>query len=87
MSLILKGKLRAVLDVPATTNKKSGEVYAAYSQLQIEATAVSRGVEKIELHNITVSDAKPYRDLVGKAVEVPVRAYAPGQRVSLVQQD
>lgn len=87
MSLVLKGKLRAVLDVPESKNKKTGEVYAGYSQLQIEATAMSRGVEKIELHTITVADPKPYRDLVGKAVEVPVRAYAPGQRVSLVQQD
>lgn len=85
--LILRGKLRAVLDVPASTNKKTAEVYAAYTSLQIETTAVSRGVEKIELHNITVSDAKPFRDQVGKDVNVPVRAYAPGARVTLVQQD
>ena len=87
MSLVLKGKLRAVLDVPASTNKKTGEVYAAYTAVQIEATVLSRGVEKIELHTITVADAKPFRDQVGKPVELAVRAYAPGARVALVQQD
>ena len=81
--LTLKGTLRAIVDAPATTNKKTGEVYPASTVLQIETTGKSRGVEKIELHNITVADASKWRPLVTKAVEVPVRAYAPGARVTL----
>jgi hypothetical protein len=82
--LTLRGRLRAVMDVPATTNKKTGEVYAAHTTLQVESTAKVRGVEKIELHNITVPDATKFRPMIDKPVEIPVRAYAPGQRVTLV---
>jgi len=82
--LTLRGKLRAVMDVPATTNKKTGEVYLAHTTLQVECLTSARGVSKIELHNITVPDATKYRALVDKPVEIPVRAYAPGHRVTLV---
>lgn len=85
--LILRGKLRAVLDVPATTNKKTGEIYAAHTTLQVESIAESRGVQKIELHNITVTNAVKYRELLDKQIDLPVRAYAPGQAVRLMQAD
>jgi hypothetical protein len=85
--LILKGKLRAIVDAPATTNRKTGELYAAQTMLQIETVGKLRGVSKLELHTITVSDASKFKDQVDKVVEVPVRAYAPGARVSLVQAD
>jgi hypothetical protein len=85
--LILRGKLRAVLDVPASTNKKTGEVYGAHTTLQIESVSKARGVDKIELHNITVADAAKFRPMVDKPVEVPVRAYAPGQAVKLIEAD
>lgn len=85
--LILRGKLRGVVDVPATTNKKTGEVYQAHTLVQIECLASSRGVPKIELHNITVADPAKFKGQVDKEVEIPVRAYAPGQRVTLVQAD
>lgn len=85
--LILRGKLRAVLDVPATTNRKSGEVYAAHTQIQVESVGLSRGVQKIELHTITVADATKYRTMLEKDVDIPVRAYAPGGRVTLIQPD
>lgn len=85
--LILRGKLRGIVEVPSTTNKKTGEVYRSHTLLQIECLASSRGVPKIELHNITVADPGKFTGLVDKPVELAVRAYAPGQRVSLVQAD
>lgn len=85
--LILKGKLRAVLEVPAATNRKTGEVYRAHTTLQVESLTSSYGVQKIELHNITVADAKRFVGQVDKEVEIPVRAYAPGHRVTLVEAD
>ncbi len=85
--LILKGKLRAIVDAPATTNRKTGEAYAAQTMLQIETVGKVRGVSKLELHTITVTDAVRFKDQIDKIVEVVVRAYAPGSRVSLVQAD
>lgn len=85
--LTLKGKLRLILNVPATTNQKTGEVYKAHTTLQIETTTVARGIPKLELHNITVTDAAKFRDQVDKLIELPVRAYAPGARVTLIQAD
>jgi len=85
--LTLKGKLRAILDVPASTNKKTGEIYKAHTTLQIETLTISRGVPKLELHNITVGDCSKFREQVDKPIELAVRAYAPGARVTLMQVD
>jgi hypothetical protein len=44
-------------------------------------------VERIELHNIVVPDPAKFEASKGKPVEVPVRAYAPGARVTLMFAD
>lgn len=79
--LILQGTLRAATIVGGGTNKKTGEVIPARPVLQIETTG--RG-GLVEMHTITVPSVDGFKDKVGKQVNVPVRAWAPGAKVGFV---
>lgn len=73
--LILQGILRAATTLGGGTNKKTGEVIPLRDVLQIE-TIDGRGL--VQVTTITVPDGKPFADKVGKSVNLPVRAWAPG---------
>ena len=78
--LSLTGTIRSATVLPGYTNRKTGEVSADRSVLQIEGLD-SRGL--VQLFTLTVPDLKPFTDKVGKEISVPVRAWAPGATVSL----
>lgn len=79
--LILQGVLRSATTLGGGANKKTGEIIPVRSVLQVE-TIDQRGLVKMD--TITVPDLAPYADKVGKQVNVPVRAWAPGATVNFV---
>jgi hypothetical protein len=79
--LILQGILRSATTLGGGANKKTGEIIPVRSVLQVE-TIDQRGLVKMD--TITVPDLAQYADKVGKQVNVPVRAWAPGATVNFV---
>ena len=79
--LILQGILRAATTLGGGTNRKTGEMIPLRNVLQVE-TIDGRGLVKMD--TITVPELGQYADKVGKQVNVPVRAWAPGAAVSFV---
>ena len=73
--LILRGTLRAATTLGGNTNKKTGEVIPLRPVLQLE-TIDGRGLVKMD--TITVPTLDGYTDKIGSIVNVPVRAWAPG---------
>lgn len=78
--LMLNGIIRAALQVGGGVNKKTGEIIATRSVLQVEGND-SRGL--VQLYTLTVPDHRPYQDKIGEVISVPVRAWAPGAQVQL----
>lgn len=79
--LILQGILRAAMNLPGRTDKKTGEVYPSRNVLQVETTD-SRGL--VEMSTITVPDLGEYPAKVGNKVNLPVRAWAKGSPVNFM---
>jgi hypothetical protein len=73
--LILRGTLRAATTLGGNTNKKTGEVIPLRPVLQVE-TIDGRGLVKMD--TITVPSLDGYTDKIGSTVNLPVRAWAPG---------
>ncbi|MBM0157337.1 hypothetical protein [Segatella copri] len=73
--LILQGILRAATTLGGGTNKKTGEVIPQRHVLQVE-TVDGRGLVKMD--TITVPDLGKFPEKIGSTVNVPVRAWAPG---------
>jgi hypothetical protein len=73
--LTLTGKLRKAHVIPASTNRKTGEVYPARAVVQVEVED-RRGL--VQLVTLTVPDHRPYERLDGQEVSLPVQAYAQG---------
>jgi hypothetical protein len=73
--LILQGILRAATTLGGGTNKKTGEVIPLRTVLQVE-TIDGRGLVKMD--TITVPDLADYPSKIGDQVNLPVRAWAPG---------
>ena len=73
--LILQGTLRAATVLGGGTNKKTGEVIPQRPVLQVE-TLDNRGLVKMD--TITVPSIEAYQEKLGSIVNVPVRAWAPG---------
>lgn len=78
--LTLTGTIRAAQVLPGFTNRKTGEVSAARSVLQLEGMD-SRGL--VQLFTLTVPDLALYVGKVGAEITVPVRAWAAGAAVNL----
>lgn len=77
--LTLNGQVINVFDSPAYTDKKTGEVAPAKHRVQIMAeNTMQNGQQRMKLVNLTVDDPSPYRALQGRAVRVPVGAFANG---------
>lgn len=77
--LILQGILRAATTLPASTDKKTGEIREPRNVLQVE-TVDGRGL--VEMITIKVPGLGKYPEQIGKTVNVPVRAWAPGATVN-----
>lgn len=73
--LILQGILRAATTLGGGTNKKTGEVIPLRNVLQVE-TLDGRGL--VQMTTITVPDLGKYPEKIGATVNLPVRAWAPG---------
>ena len=73
--LILQGILRAATTLGGGTNKKTGEVIPLRNVLQVE-TVDGRGL--VQMTTITVPELAKYPEKIGATVNLPVRAWAPG---------
>jgi hypothetical protein len=78
--LTLKGTIRSATQLGGGVNKKTGEVIAVRSVVQVEGID-SRGL--VQLYTLTVPDHRPYEGKTGDVIEVPVRAWAVGAAVNL----
>lgn len=79
--LILRGTLRAAVQIGGGTNKKTGDVIPIRDVLQVE-TSDGRGL--VQVNTITVPNCADYADKVGQVINLPVRAWATGGPVNFV---
>lgn len=79
--LILQGTLRQATVLGGGANRKTGEIVPPRPVLQVETTD-ARGL--VEMHTITVPSVEGFGDKIGKVVNLPVRAWAPGAKVGYV---
>ncbi len=73
--LILQGTLRAATTLGGGTNKKTGEVIPLRNVLQVE-TVDNRGL--VQMTTITVPELGKFAEKIGSTVNLPVRAWVPG---------
>ena len=73
--LILQGVLRAATTLGGGTNKKTGEITPLRNVLQVE-TIDGRGLVKMD--TITMPTLDGYTGKIGQVIDLPVRAWAPG---------
>lgn len=78
--IMLSGVVRACVVIPATTNRKTGEVYEERKALQVEDVD-DRGL--VQMHTLYVPDLGPFKDKVGQKINVPVKPWARGAAVNL----
>lgn len=77
--LTLNGLVQNVLDVPARTDKKTGEIYPAKHQIQILAeNDLPNGQKRLDLVTLTTEHPEAFRKLIGRAVSVPVGVFGQG---------
>lgn len=69
------------MTLPGRTDKKTGEIYKPRDVLQVE-TLDARGL--VEIKTITVPSLGDFLAKIGKVVNLPVRAWAPGQTVNFM---
>ena len=80
--LLLNGTLINMFDIPARTDKKTGEMQPAAVRLQIQGTnTLQNGQERVELHDIKVPTRTPYEKLLGQPIRLPVGAFSVGSGV------
>lgn len=80
--LTLNGNVLNVFDMPASTDKKTGEIIPARARVQVMCeNTLQNGQKRMDLVNLTVEDSKPYQKAVGRAVRVPVGAFVSGAAV------
>ena len=82
--LILQGTLRAAMTLPGRTDKKTGEIYPSRDVLQVE-TLDARGL--VQMSTITIPVLGDFPAKIGKVVNLPVRAWAPGQTVNFMYEN
>ena len=77
--LTLNGIVQNVLDVPARTDKKTGEIYPAKHQIQILAeNDLPNGQKRLDLVTLTTEYPDAFRKLIGRPVSVPVGVFGQG---------
>jgi hypothetical protein len=74
--LTLNGIVQNVLHIPARTDKKTGEIYAAKDQVQIMAeNMLANGEKRLDLVTLTTEHPDSFRKLLGRSVSVPVGVF------------
>lgn len=77
--LTLNGTVQNVLDVPARTDRKTGEVFPAKTQVQIMAeNTLQNGQKRLDLVTLTTDHPEAFRKLLGRPVSIPVGVFASG---------
>ena len=72
--LTLNGVVANCFDTPESN--RAGVVRPAASRVQIHAeNTLENGQKRLELVTLKVKDIKPYLELIGKAVRVPVGCF------------
>lgn len=80
--LTLNGIVLNVYDLPARTDKKTGEIIPASTKIQLQAeNTLQNGQKRIEMHDLKVLDGNPYRKLLNRLVRVPVGVFPVGNSV------
>jgi hypothetical protein len=84
--LTLNGVILNVFDTPSSTDKKTGEIRAAATRVQIQAeNTLENGQKRVELITLKVANGDPYRTLLGKPVRVPVGAFVVGNGIQFYE--
>lgn len=74
--LSLTGTVINVYESPKGVMKETGEIYGGQSRIQLMCENVLKnGQKRMDLVDLSVTDALPYRDSIGKPVSVPVGVY------------
>lgn len=77
--LTLNGTVQNVLDVPSRTDRKTGEVFPAKTQVQIMAeNTLQNGQKRLDLVTLTTDHPDAFRQLLGRPVSIPVGVFAQG---------
>jgi hypothetical protein len=80
--LTLNGQVVNVFDSPESIDRKTGEVRAAASRVQIMArNTLQTGAERFELVTLKVDYPELYKPLVGASIRVPVGVFSDGKTV------
>ena len=72
------------MTLPGRTDKKTGEVYPSRDVLQVE-TLDARGL--VQMSTITVPKLGDFPAKLGKVINLPVRAWAPGATVNFMYEN
>jgi hypothetical protein len=72
------------MTLPGRKDKKTGEVYSPRDVLQVE-TLDARGL--VQMSTITVPLLGDFPGKIGKVVNLPVRAWAPGATVNFMYEN
>ncbi len=78
--LMLTGTVRACVTIPASVNRKTGDIYPERLALQIEDFD-DRGL--VQMHTLYVPDLAPFAEKIGEKIHVAVKAWAKGAPVNL----
>lgn len=77
--LTLAGQVMNVLETPKGVNKKTGEEYGGYHQVQLLCREeLQNGETRMQLQTLSTDHPEAFKPLQGKVVRVPVGAFARG---------
>ena len=80
--LMLHGTILNIYETPTGTNRETGETYGGQHRVQLMTDTILRnGEERRELVDLNVRDVRPFHELRGEAVAVPVGVFANGSTV------
>lgn len=75
--LTLNGRLVHIYETPTGVNKKTGEEYGGKDRIQLLCfSRLKNGEKQGQMVDLTVDDARFYKDLMGKELTVPVGVMA-----------
>lgn len=73
--IVLRGRLLNIFVTPKGKNK-DGEQYGGDDKLQIlHEVKLKNGEKRMDLIPLTVSDSTPWKEKVGREIELPVDVY------------
>lgn len=79
--LTLTGTVKNVLTTPEGTSKE-GKSYGGKNQVQLEVKkALKNGDTKYDLLTLTIPEKGPFKEKIGKQINLPVGAFARGGEI------